>query len=226
MESIYQETHYRGIEIMHWQSKCQDGFIVEMLEQNYRLMQYCLSICSKLFMVKVDLHFPLYSRSGVVLPKNEKMFPTFIGEYARYLKYHRIDYAYFWTRERDLVPRPGMSENPFFEQVYPNPHHHYHMNLILPYSQIKQFYFSKAEYAKRLKEYWGHAIQFVGRVNEVPVWFPENGQMVLTRETLPSCFSRISYICKTFSKETDLPSGTKRWSPSSIPRDFILETMN
>ncbi len=38
-----------------------------------------------------------------------------------------------------------------------------------------------------------------------PVWFPNNGEMILDYSTLPGVFERISYLCKVFSKEQDLP---------------------
>ena len=91
---------------------------------------------------------------------------------------------------------------------------------------MKQFYFSKAKYDLRLKEYWAHAINFVGQAKKAPVWFPENGEMILTRENFPFCFERISYMCKKFSKEIDLPTKVKRWSSSSIPSCFIPTQFN
>lgn len=203
MDKIYKGTHYKGLPTMHWHPKCKDGFIEEMLETVYKMLHFLLAEDSQLLVVRVDFHF---DSDMMHIPKDNKIFQSCMERYTDYLKCHKIYYGYFWTRERD---------NDNFR-------HHYHMYWIFKYKQIKQFRYGKAEHDIRLKDYWEHASQFVRRDDKkVPVWFPDSGELRLTKETLPSVFERISYMCKVLSKENDLPHKIKRWSPSGIPKDFI-----
>lgn len=112
-----------------------DGFHGEILKSLLDHLRYAVSQSSQVFIVRLDIRFPVYYNS--IIPANA-VFIGFLANFIKYLKRHGCNPHYVWRVE------PGQD----------NPYGHYHLALFLDGNQKQDGWSIKY----KAEEFWASAL--------------------------------------------------------------------
>ena len=196
--SLHTQPNYKGLPL----TNCPNGFVGEYLDRLRCTITCSAQSYSKVFAVRVDLHFPQY-----YMPYGQEVFSNeylhvFIKALRRRLQHHKIQkqqegkrvhhvgLEYVWAREY------GPSSN--------KPH--FHLLLLFnghAFNSLGHFSNVHESLYNRIGESWGEALGVHVTEGSKFTHFPEIGQyMVDSRDPdqLAQVFCRASYLAKVATK--------------------------
>ena len=196
--TLHIQPTYKGLPL----ENCQSGFVAEYLERLHRTIKRSTQSHSKVFAVRVDLHFPQYYH-----PCDQEVFSNndlhaFIKVLRRKLvdykaqkqkegrRVHDMDFEYVWAREHG--PR---SNKP-----------HFHLLLLFnghAFNTLGHFSSDHESLYNRIGESWGEALGIHVAEGSKFTHFPEIGQYLVDSkdpDRVAQVFCRASYLAKVTSK--------------------------
>lgn len=196
--SLHTQPAYKGLPLIN----CQGGFVEEYLERLYCVLHNSIQVHSRVFAVRVDLHFPQhYFPNGHEVFSNEFLH-AFIKALRRSLqkcraakqraetRVHNLNFEYVWAREYGPVcNRP-----------------HFHLLLLFnghAFNSLGQFSNAHESLYNRIGESWGEALGVHVVEGGKFVHFPKIGQYLVDSkdpDQLAQVFYRASYLAKVATK--------------------------
>lgn len=195
---LFSGDTYKGFPVYQHE----DGLVLNFLDRTYDAISAAINKHSRIFAVRVDLHFPYYfSASGGELFSNNYL-ETFIKMLRRELKHyaetgkklgrrrHSVEFDYIWTRE--YGPR---SEKP-----------HFHLLLIFnghTFNTLGCFSNVRKSLYNRIGESWAESLRLHVAEGVKYVYFPQDGGYHVDPrhpESLYQLFERASYLTKVATK--------------------------
>lgn len=194
----YTESTYRGLPLLN----CSNGFVEQYLERLHSAINHTVQSYSRVFAVRVDLHFPQY-----YVPRQQDVFSneylhSFIKVLRRRLRnyksekqragcrVHSVDFEYIWTRE--YGPESGRP--------------HFHLLLLFDghaFNSLGHYSSNRESLYNRIVESWAEVLGCHVSEGGKYVHFPDDGQYLLNsggQDLLAHLFYRASYLAKLDSK--------------------------
>ena len=196
--TLHTQPTYKGLPL----ENCQSGFVAEYLERLHCTLKHSIQRYSKLFAVRIDLHFPqYYSRCDQEVFSNDDLHAFIKTLRRKLLKYkaqkqkagqrvHDMDFEYVWAREY------GPSSN--------KPH--FHLLLLFnghAFNTLGHFSNDHESLYNRIGESWGEALGVHVAEGTKFTHFPEIGQCLIdARDPVQEAqvFRRSSYLAKVATK--------------------------
>ena len=104
---LFTSDNYKGLPVL----RCQDGLVVEYLDKLYSVIQHSLQKHSRIFAVRVDLHFPQYYHPIEQEALTNQYLQSFVKALRHRLRLYRVnkqrvgqrvhdvEFGYVWARE-------------------------------------------------------------------------------------------------------------------------------
>jgi hypothetical protein len=181
---------------------CAGGFVREYLDRLYRTMHIALERNSKVFAVRVDLHFPRYYFPSLQETFSNEYLHVFIKSLRQKLqglkvkkqlagvRAHDMGFEYVWAREYG----PN-SDKP-----------HFHLLLLFnghAFNSLGHFSSTHESLYNRIGESWGEASGVHVAEGSKHTPFPEIGQYLMDSkdpDKVAQVFCRASYLAKVATK--------------------------
>lgn len=181
---------------------CAGGFVKEYLDRLYRTMHIALGRNSRVFTVRVDLHFPQYYFPSVQETFSNEYLHVFIKSLRQKLqglrvkkqlagvRTHNMGFEYVWARE--------------YGQNSDKPH--FHLLLLFnghAFNSLGRFSSAQESLYNRITESWGEALGVHMAKGSKFTHFPDAGQYWIDSRNLDQVaqvFRRASYLAKVASK--------------------------
>lgn len=196
--ALYTESTYKELPLLN----CNNGFVEQYLERLHRTINRAVESYSRVFAVRVDLHFPQY-----YVPDSQDVFSN---EYLHYFikalrgrlnsyksekqkagkRVHCVGFKYLWTREYGP------------ESCRP----HFHLLLLFSghaFNSLGRYSNEHESLYNRIGESWAEALGLHVSEGVKFVHFPDDGQYLLNsgdQDLLAHLFYRASYLAKVESK--------------------------
>ena len=199
--NLFTGDNYNGLPVL----RCRGGLVVEYLDKIYNVIQHSLQKHSRIFAVRVDLHFPHYYH-----PIEQEVFSNhYLQSFVKAVRHrlrqyrvnkqrvgqrvHDVDFDYVWAREISAE-----SDKP-----------HFHLLLLFnghAFNTLGSFTNEQESLYNRIGEAWAEALGIHVAEGARYVPFPVNGQYLLNsgrRKQLEELFHRASYLTKVETKDFD-----------------------
>lgn len=196
--TLYTESTYRGLPLLN----CDSGFVGQYLERLHSTIHHSVDSYSKVFAVRVDLHFPQY-----YVPEWQDNFSNeYLHSFIKALegglqsyktekqrmgqRIHNLRFKYVWAREYG-----PSSYRP-----------HFHLLLLFnghAFKSLGQFSCDRDSLFNRIGEAWGNALGIHVVEGSKFTHFPEQGQFFIgsrNPDLVAKVFHRASYLAKVASK--------------------------
>jgi len=196
--TLHTQPTYKDLPVL----ECLGGLVAEYLERLHCAIQRATQRNSKVFVARVDLHFPqYYSAIGQEASSNEYLHSFTKTLRRRLYKYseekrrsghrvHDVNFAYVWAREY----------GPFCNKP------HFHLLLLFnghAFNSLGHFSNAHESLFNRIGESWAEVLGLHVVEGSKIVHFPRDSQYLLdsgNQEQLAQVFCRASYLAKVATK--------------------------
>lgn len=196
--TLHTQPTYQGLSVLN----CQGGFVREYLDRLYCTIHRAAQRYSRVFAVRLDLHFPQYYSSIEQENLSNEYLHTFIRSLRCQLKkyssqkkrlgqrVHDVSFEYVWARECGADSRKP----------------HFHLLLLFnghAFNTLGQFTADYESLYNRIGEAWGGALGLHVSEGGKFVHFPDIGQYMIqagNMDQLAEVFHRASYLTKVSTK--------------------------
>src|SRR5690554_4631028 len=199
--TLHTQPTYRGLPVLN----CARGFVSEYLDRLYCTIHRAMQSYSRIFAVRVDLHFPQNYFPGGQEVLSTEYLHLFIKVLRRWRKQYKNEKQQLGRRVHDAG-----SEYVWAREYGPSHHKpHFHLLLLFNGNAFKSLgHFSSAHESlyNRIGESWAEALGLPIAGGVKFVYFPSDGQYLLdsrNQDRLAQVFCRASYLAKAASKKFD-----------------------